>query len=252
MKILTWNIYKNNKNIVKAVEFLKKQNADVICLQEFPADHLNLLNSLGGHIAMCDEVHIPKNRKKNGTKVYSVIFSRFPIREQVIIPHKKTYGDTKMGDVDVKDRYHHFQSDSLYVDIDAPQGVFRVFNTHFRCFAGPNHRLAQFKEVLERLDSQRPNIICGDFNMFGKPLVNILVWKFFGYKMQEIIINENKAIAKLLSEHNLKNCFYRQVTFWKFPIQLDYILVPLKVKVKMSKVFLHPHGSDHFPLLLEI
>lgn len=248
MKILTWNVYKNNKDIARAVDFLRKQNADVICLQEFPVEHINLLHNLGGHIAVCDEVHIPKNKKKDGTRVYSVIFSRFPIKEQVIIPHKKTYDEGKK----TKDRYHHFQADSFYVDIDAPRGQFRIFNTHFRCFTGPTHRLAQFKEVLVHLDPSGQNIICGDFNTFAKPLVNILVWKFFGYKMQEIIINENKALAKLLSEHDLKNCFYRQVTFWKFPIQLDYILVPLKVKVKSSRVFLRPHGSDHFPLLLEI
>lgn len=248
MKILTWNVYKNNKDINKAVAFLKKQQADVICLQEFPAEHIGLLRNLDGHIAICDEVHIPRDRKKNGVRLYSVIFSRFAIKEQVIIPHKKTYDETAK----TKDRYHHFQADSFYIDIDTPQGMFRVFNTHFRCFTGPTHRLAQFKEVLTHTDSSRQNIICGDFNTFAKPLVNILVWKFFGYKMQEIIINENKNFAKLISEHNLKNCFYKQVTFWKFPIQLDYILVPLKVKVKSSRVFLRPHGSDHFPLMLEI
>ncbi len=249
MKILTWNIYKNNKDINKAIEFLKKQNADVVCLQEFPAVHIDLLRNLGGHIAICDEVHIPKNKKKEATKLYSVIFSRFPIKEQVIIPHKKTYGDTSIKS---KDRYHHFQADSFYVDIDTFGGLFRIFNTHFRCFTGPNHRLAQLKEVLDHLDPERKNIICGDFNTFGKPLVNIFLWKYFGYKRQEIIINENKNLAKLLSEYSLKNCFYRQVTFWKFPIQLDYILVPLTVKVKSSRVSLRPYGSDHFPLLLEI
>lgn len=47
MKILTWNIYKNNKKIDDAVNFLKKQNVDIICLQEYPADQLKLLDALG-------------------------------------------------------------------------------------------------------------------------------------------------------------------------------------------------------------
>lgn len=244
MKILTWNIYKKNKHIHKAVAFLKKQKADIVCLQEFPATYLELLKSLDGHVAMCEEVWIYKNNRKPGARIYSIIISKFPINQHVVIPHKNTYGHIN--------KYRHFQADSFYVDVDTGQGLFRVFNAHFKCVAGPHHRLAQFNEVIGHLSSDRQNIICGDFNTFGKPLVNILLWKLFGYKAHEIKINENKNLAALFKVYGLKNPLKRQVTFWKFPIQLDYILVPAHVEVKKKRAFMRPYGSDHFPLLLEI
>lgn len=248
MKIISWNIYKENKDFAKAIAFLKKQQADIICLQEFPAEHIDLLNDLGGHIAACDEVLIYKNKKKADASLYSVIVSKFPIKEQTIIPHKSRYGHAAT----TKDRYQYFEADSFYVDIDTGEGLFRIFNTHFKCIAGPSHRLSQFKEVVTHLSPDRHNIICGDFNTFGKPLVNVLLWKYFGYKIHELKINESKHFSALAKEHGLKNPLHRQVTFLKFPVQLDYILIPAHVKVKSKRAFLRPHGSDHFPLLLEI
>ncbi len=244
MKILNWNIYKKNRNIKKAIAFLKKQRADVICLQEFPETCLDLLKGFNGHVAMCQEVWMYKNNRKPATRIYSVIISRYPIKQQVIIPHKSTYGHI--------DRYQYFQADSLYVDIDTPEGLFRVFNAHFKCVTGPLHRLFQFMEVIGHFDPARHNIICGDFNSFGKPLVNVLLWKWFGYKAHEVSINENKNLVALLETHGLKNPLRKQVTFLKFPVQLDYILIPVNIDVKSSRAFSRPHGSDHFPLLLEI
>ncbi len=244
MKIITWNIYKKNKNIPKAVAFLKKQKADIICLQEFPDTHLDLIRNFVGHVAMCEEVWIYKDNRRQATRLYTVIISKFPIKQHVIIPHKNTYGHIS--------RYKHFQADSSYIDIDAPEGLFRVFNSHFKCVTGPLHRLFQFEEVVGHLSPERHNIICGDFNTFGKPLVNIFLWKLFGYKTHEIAINENKNLAKMLSAYGLQNPLQRQVTFWKFPVQLDYILVPAHVEVKKKRAFSRPHGSDHFPLMLEI
>lgn len=244
MRILTWNIYKKNRNIYKAIAFLKKQKVDIICLQEFPGTHFDLLKGLDGYVAMCDEVWIYKNKRKPDVTLYSVIISKFPIKQHAVIAHKNTYGRIN--------RYQHFQADSFYVDVDTSQGLFRVFNTHFKCVAGPHHRLSQFKEVIDHLSSDRQNIICGDFNTFGKPLLNMIIGKYFGYKIHEIKINENKNLAALFSVYGLKNPLQRQVTFLKFPIQLDYILIPSHIEVKSKRAFSRPHGSDHFPLLLEI
>jgi len=248
MKILTWNVYKKNRRINRAIAFLKKQKADIICLQEFPAKHIDLLKKLDAHVAVCDEVLVYKNKRRRPVKLYSVIISRFPIKEQTIIAHKKRYEETRK----IKDKYAYFQADSFYVDIDTNEGEFRIFNTHLKCVAGPNHRLAQFKEIVEHLSGERQNIICGDFNTFARPLVNILLWKLFGYKVQEIKINETKNLTALFEAHGLKNPLEKQVTFWKFPVQLDYILVPSGADVKAKRTFLRPYGSDHFPLLLEI
>src|SRR3989344_1776739 len=146
MKILNWNIYQHNRNIHKAVEFLKNQQADVICLQEFPKKQLHLLDTLRGHIVMCDEIKIHKKRRSRA-KLYSVIISRYPIGQKTVIAHKRRYSQAHPKG----DRYAYFKADSLYVDIETYEGSFRIFNAHFRCFTGPHHRLSQFKEVINHL-----------------------------------------------------------------------------------------------------
>lgn len=248
MKILSWNIYKNNRNIARAVEFLKQQDVDVICLQEFPARHLGLLKDMGLHMATCEEVLVHKDRRRPTSRAYSVIMSRFPLRNSAVVPHKKGYTDHHRK----KDKYAYFRADSLYVDIHNSEGPFRIFNTHFKCMTGPYHRLSQFMEVTGALSHMHHNIICGDFNTFGKPWLNLFLWKWFGYQIQEIPINESKLLAEMLQIHGLKNPLESQVTFLKFPVQLDYILVPSYLSVKNKRAFMRLYGSDHFPLLLEI
>ncbi|MGD0576912.1 MAG: hypothetical protein ABSA74_02460, partial [Candidatus Staskawiczbacteria bacterium] len=142
--------------------------------------------------------------------------------------------------------------DSIYVDIDAPGHKLRIFNVHFKCVAGPYHRLSQFREVLENFDPKRENIICGDLNTFGHPIVNIFLWKYFGYRIQELFINEKKILRTHFDLNKLKNPFRGMITFIKFPMQLDYILLPKKTKISAKQRFLRPYGSDHLALSVEI
>ena len=248
MKIINWNIYKKNRNIQKAITFLRQQQADVICLQEFPIDQINLIENIGFYITTCEEVHIYHKKQKPIMRAYSVILSRFPIIQSSVIPHKKRY----MPSNGKREKYAYFQADTLSADIDTPQGLFRVFNIHFKCFAGPHHRLSQFAEVMKHLSPERHNMVCGDFNSFGKPWVNVLLWKLFYFRIQDIPINESKRLAKILKTHHLQNPLEHQVTFLKFPVQLDYILIPEHLEVKAKRAFFRLHGSDHFPLMLEV
>lgn len=248
MKIITWNIYKDNRKIHKAIAFLRNQQADIICLQEFPTQHLNLLSGLGLHMVTCQEVHLYHEKDKPTTRAYSVILSRFPIGQSFTISHKKRY----VASNGKREKYAYFQADTLYADIETPGEPYRVFNIHFKCFAGPNHRLSQFSEMVKHLSPDRRNIICGDFNTFGRPWVNILLWRMFYFSIQDIPVNESKRLAKLLEANNLQNPLEGQVTFLKFPVQLDYILVPTSMEVKAKQVFWRLHGSDHFPLMLKV
>lgn len=247
MKILTWNIYKDNRNIGDAIEFLKVQNADIVCLQEYPLEKVELLNGLNMQFVTENEFLEFKNPKKKPVMLKMVIASKFPIKSHCIIQHKNIYEYVTRAD----DRYKNFQANSFYIDIDTGLDKYRVFNTHFKCVAGPYHRLSQFREILENLSQDRHNIVCGDFNTFGKPLVNIFLWKYFGYKLREISIHEGNIFNALFDLYQLKNVFKRMITFWKFPAQFDYILIPTYTDV-VSKKRLGLNGSDHFPLLLEI
>jgi endonuclease/exonuclease/phosphatase family metal-dependent hydrolase len=240
MKIISWNIYKDNRRVVDAISFLKKQNADVLCLQEFPVGEVDLLQRLGMHLLVEDHLMEYRNEWKDGEKLKLVIASKYPFHAFKTIPHTRKHSSS----THVDRRYTHFKANSFYADINTGGGVFRVFNAHFKCVASPRHRLAQFKDIISNLSSDRHNIICGDFNTFGRPLLNIFIWKYFGYSPDEIGINERKILS-------LTNPFHKTVTFLKFPVQLDYILLPVGLPV-LKKRRLRSVGSDHFPLTIEV
>jgi endonuclease/exonuclease/phosphatase family metal-dependent hydrolase len=124
--ILSYNVrlfnYYESKNEVysvkKAVEFLKSQDADIICLQEFfilgnPAiEEDKIRKGLGGryysHIKL---FRVGKN------KYYGIAtFSRFPIINKGEIVHKKS------------------SSMSVFSDVIIERDTFRIFNNHLQSF----------------------------------------------------------------------------------------------------------------------
>ena len=199
------------------------------------------------HIYLSNEVWEYKDSSKKSTKLHTVIATRKPVETHTTIPHKNVYEHVTVVD----DRYKNFKSDSAYIDISVGQKKVRIFNAHLKCVAGPYHRLSQFRELLENLSSDRENIICGDFNTFGHPLLSIFVWKYFGYRLREVMLHERSIMQALIDLYQFKNPFKGMVTFTKIPMQFDYILVPATMSI-CDKKRLRRNGSDHFPLLLEV
>ncbi|MBI2122368.1 MAG: hypothetical protein HYT98_04590 [Candidatus Sungbacteria bacterium] len=231
-----------------AVEFLKNGKFDVICLQEFPIQDLKKLNLLTAHLYFEEEFLVYNNSRKKPDRMYTVIISNTPIQNKGVIKHKNYYEDITKQD----DRYQDFRADSMYADIDIGERKLRIFNVHFRCVAGPYHRLSQFREVLENFNPQRENIVCGDLNTFGHPVINIFVWKYFGFKIREFFINEKTILRATFDLNKLQNPFRGLLTFLKFPMQLDYILLPNITKIISKRRFLNSYGSDHLPISVEI
>jgi len=248
MKILSWNIYKDNKKIPDAIEFLKNKKFDIICIQEFPKQDLDKLNSLAAQYIFADEYVAYNNLRKKPDRMYTVIISNVPIKNHATIKHKEYYEDVSLRDK----RYQDFRADSIYADIDVGERKLRVFNVHFKCVAGPYHRLSQLREVLENFNYERENIICGDLNTFGHPMINIFVWKYFGFKIRELFVNEKTILKVTFDLNKLQNPFRRSLTFLKFPTQLDYILLPNTTKIISKQKFLQSYGSDHLPICVEI
>ena len=250
MKILTWNVHRRNRNTKEILQLITESNADVVCLQEFPADLAEHLQKLSGyHMATEEESFVVKGPRGKSVRMVSVLLSKYPLIQHRKIQHKKQYHDDKKANMR---RYSRFQAHSFYADIDAEGKHFRVFNAHFKCVAGPHHRLSQFKDVLKELSHDRENIICGDFNTFGTPLLNIVLWKIFGYQRNELLVSERREFASLFEKHGFQNPLEGHVTFLPLPAQLDYILISKHTKVVDRRFFLNPRGSDHLPVMMEI
>lgn len=232
----------------EVIEFLKNEKFDVICLQEFPIEYLEKLSSLFSHYIFEKELLVYKNGRKKTTRVYTVTISRIPIKNTDVIQHKEFYEEGAKRER----RYRNFRAHSIYADIDVGKRKMRIFNVHFKCVAGSHHRFSQFREILHHFDPERENIICGDLNTFSRPIINIFIWKYFGLKVKELFIHEKKSLKRIFDLHKLKNPFENFVTFLKFPVQLDYILLPTLTKMISKRRFLRRRGSDHFPISVEI
>lgn len=251
MKILTWNVYRKNKNIEGIMGFIVSSEADVVCLQEFPSHFVDRLHALEGyHHVIEEETFALKDSPNTTVRMMTVLLSKYPIVHHGTVPHKDSY----VSDAERKRpmKYSYFHSDSLYIDINAEGKKFRVFNAHLRCVAGPHHRLSQFKELLAELSEERENIVCGDFNTFGWSALNFVLWKPFGYRRNELFINERRSFDTVFEEYGFQNPFKGRITFLSVPAQLDYILVTKETSVASARRFLNTQGSDHVPLLLEI
>jgi endonuclease/exonuclease/phosphatase family metal-dependent hydrolase len=58
--------------------------------------------------------------------------------------------------------------------------------------------------------------------------------------------------AAFFDVHNLQNPFKGYMTFLKFPVQLDYILLPRSTKILEKERYRSAYGSDHLPISIKI
>lgn len=249
LTINTWNVSRHNKNLLQDLKHIESEGPDIICLQEFPAEKLNLLAELTDYtFVQADEKFIAKKPKRS-TSLKLITLSKLPISCHTIIRHEAMPYKPW--------RYINFKSldiSFLYIDIEHPQiGPIRLFNVHFECVTSPSVRISRFLQVTANFSHYKTNIICGDFNNFGKPWINLFVWWFYrNYSFKEIFQDEKKIFQQHFEKQNLYNHFNNSKTFRKIPFQLDYILTPPSIMVLEQKVLSFNHGSDHNPILLKI
>ncbi|MEI7604511.1 MAG: endonuclease/exonuclease/phosphatase family protein [bacterium] len=247
MKILSWNIWCDNKKPELAINYIINSDADIICLQEISLEHLNYLKKLSSFniVTAIDFYKIEK-----GIKI--------PYYLAILSKHK--FINTKIFELE-KEKKGKFISalsktetirECIYVDIKYKKVNYRIFNVHFDCATTPKSRLNQLKYTISLFDKGSKNIICGDFNSFGIFHINLAMSLAVKYKAKEIFKNEKKIFAKLFHENNLNNVFEKKMTYPKFALQLDYILLPIGTKLIEKEVIKKRYGSDHRSICAEI
>jgi endonuclease/exonuclease/phosphatase family metal-dependent hydrolase len=125
VKILTYNVklfdffkkIKGQNHYNKTVDYILKQNADVVCLQEFGyynTDHfLTADNILSSFNTIYKYHHICYHLSFNDKSTYGVAtFSKYPILNK--------------GDIDYNSKYNH----TIYSDIQFNDRIIRLFNCH--------------------------------------------------------------------------------------------------------------------------
>lgn len=254
MKVISYNIYRHNKQLTKVFNFLQNSQADIICLQEVPQIFLKKLESDNPnkyYINYSSEYFIKSNKNKS-IILYNIILSKFKIDKVKEIPHLE-YEKFPIYYRWIN-KYDRLDIKGIYIDITTNKNQkFRIFNSHLECVVSPNFRINQFKNLYTHKSLSHKNIFVGDYNVFANPALSTFIGFFSGYTPKDYIIIEKNQFKNLFQSLNLRNIFHKKRTFKTFPIQTDFIVVDKDINFKMPIVHKSElNGSDHYPISVEV
>lgn len=250
-----WFVKDREKRFKGLINYLKKLDADIICLQEAfdPQNRKKLVEELGGIYETTND--ISNNRKIFGLKLFDksgglVIFSKFKILESAFVPHNRLANST-IGEVFGRKGY-------LRATIKTPAGNLEVINIHLHeegiWFADRIIRRNQLAQILKQVNNiDKPSILLGDFNQFDlikrNDFINLLKTNDFFHADQE----ENLA-ASYRQENIYFNGLFNNPSG---SVRLDYVFIRkldmLNLEVKDYHVeILEPSLSDHDPVILTL
>ncbi|RUA26444.1 MAG: hypothetical protein DSY76_05970 [Bacteroidetes bacterium] len=130
-KILTYNVHvfgrfiKNHQGETnyerdEIIKFLKKQQPDILCMQEFRSvnkgkkeNNIKLIKKECGYKYYYAQKYSPKSKK-----FFQIIFSKYPIKNSGYIP--SVAGDNEIT--------------AIYADIEIEGKIVRVYNTHLQSY----------------------------------------------------------------------------------------------------------------------
>lgn len=253
MKIVTWNV--NGVRAVTQKDFftdISNLSPDILCLQETKArDHeaeealQPLLQNYTGYFSHADQ------KGYSGTAVLSKL-SVLSQKEGMGVEEHDSEGRI------ITTEYPAFYLVNVYVP-NSGQGLNRL-----------DYRAqwdTDFLDFLKKLESSKPVIVCGDFNVAHKPIDlkndKANYNKTAGYTQTEI-----DGMTRFL-ENGFTDVFRKRhpdtvsYTYWSYRFsarkknigwRLDYFLVSNSLLEKVNSITIHDSvmGSDHCPVSLDI
>lgn len=247
MKVLSWNVWSENVSIGKVLRFLKKQNPDIICLQEVSKKLLQKLKKLSKYeLFYATDFYYVKSAKKK-VPYFLVILSKIPVTGHTAFPIPTVQYDSIVSQIFGLEECIEGQ----YIDIMQKEKKIRIFNVHFQSYVRPRIRLRQFESVIRQFSDASQNIICGDFNTFGFWHFNVVVGWIYNYSWEEFFMDEKSLLEGMLKKYKLVNIFNWEVTYPWLGAQLDFIVTEKRAKISHKRVFTETFGSDHRPLFIK-
>lgn len=252
MRIISWNV-----NGIRAItkkdffESIEKLNPDILCLQETKAQDQEVEKAL----ASMKNYHIYYNSadKKgySGTALLS---------NQACLTHHQDMG------IEVHDKEGRIQCaeypDFYLVNVYVPNSGQQLDRLEYR-----KQWDADFLKYLKKLETNKPVIACGDFNVAHRPIDlkndKSNYNKTAGYTQVEIEGMDNFINSELVDTFRHLHPDEEVYTYWSYRFKarerntgwrIDYFLVSrsLVEKVKNVTIYSDIFGSDHCPIGLEI
>jgi exodeoxyribonuclease-3 len=236
-------------------EWLQKQDADVICLQELKAQEIDLQHPLFCPPGYNGYFHFAEKKGYSGVGIYS--------------RHQPKRIVTGLGwDVaDQEGRYVAIELDKLWIaSLYMPSGTSGEHRQTIK-FDFLNNYARYLKALLEQANTKKQEvIICGDWNIAHKP-IDLKNWRA-NQKNSGFLPEERDWMEKLFNEWGFVDAFRvinqapDQYTWWSnrgraweknVGWRIDYqVITPgLKPTVKSAKIYKEQRFSDHAPLTLE-
>lgn len=266
MKIYSWNV-----NGIRAVEkkellapFLKKHDPDILCIQETKAQEEQVAEHFAGQYPQYEQYwHSAERKGYSGTAIFTKIPPDnvfFGLPED--LKHKyeldDVYGDTtKEGRVTTLEFEHSYLS-TVYTP-NAKDDLSRI--------PMRQHWDPAYLEYMQRLESEKPVIFCGDFNVAHEPIDLARPKQNEGNKgfTQE----ERAGFDAMIAAQYVDSLryFYPDTpdlyTWWSHwggarernvGWRIDYIMVSDALKELLTSAKIHPEvlGSDHCPVSIDI
>jgi endonuclease/exonuclease/phosphatase family metal-dependent hydrolase len=268
LRIMTWNVHwfddsnkriKEHKNYRKnMIAFIKEQNADVLCFQEFFEQVKSFSASNTNAIIQLNYPYyyrvIDYGRTSGRFQAGVAIFSRFPIvdTQRVIYPDPENLRaaeslisvDLLVNGKKIRVYTTHLQSvlfqkndyRSIEIIKSADDSMMMASRSILKKLRqGYAFRGFQADLVRNKLDScPLPEIICGDFN----DVPNSYTYFTIKGSRQDVFVRKGKGIG-------------RSFTAVSPTLRIDYILADKKFDVLQYNRSLVP-WSDHYPVLADL
>jgi endonuclease/exonuclease/phosphatase family metal-dependent hydrolase len=235
-----------------------------VCLQEVPEElRAHLETTLGNSYPYTDTALDHFSDGLLGLSLekkcsYLMILSRVPFVNTVLkYVHRKIGKRTALARI----RGWHECLEHHGVDIFVGNMSVRVLNLHIACAATPRNKWRQLRHAMKyHLSHDGETIICGDFNITANPEPKHLPFYCLRrilkphYSIQELLQErELRIFARIIAKRELHDVCGGHITHPDSGLVLDKILVSNRLReISKPLIFPHTHGSDHFPIGVEI
>lgn len=242
-RFLTYNLW-YSKNWREEIDFIKKQNPDILTLQEitknipkFDLDNTDVFREFEKALSDYKGVVAPISRKlERGREIYyaNAIFSKFPIISSKIHYYLKPLDWTK--DYDKQSR------NLTEVKLNVGNKELFIYTAHFNYapeFKDTEIKIKEAKKVSMIIKGKRPMIFAGDLNSYP------------GSKVINTISQEATYIDKQNRPTWTKHPFsYRGFNENKLNWKLDYVFISRELSCKEFRL-VDVSYSDHLPIVVD-
>ncbi len=233
-KLMSYNVRLFNRhqwikkvNIPKKItDFFKKENPDILCLQEYTPENGGLTS-------------YPYRYFKLHSKKYAgvAIFSKYPIISSGNLNFPNTHNNAIFADiVKGKDtiRIYNVHLQSLKINPQQELNTQKTTNLLRRIEFGFKKQVAQV-EMLQEHEAKSPyrTIICGDFNNTA-----------FSWVYNQLKNNKKDAFR-------VAGMGFGKTYDYFFPFRIDFILANENIEINHFKTYTKKY-SDHYPIMARL